>query len=323
MRGVVFNPDGNDLRKVFYYYGVLEEEKIVCPFHDDQRPSCHVNFDDGIFHCFACEASGDAFQFVKMANPKLDGLKALRLYFAILNSEKVKNVKNRNIRKSKKKSERNKAVKQAELYDVAHDYYFGLKSVDWRKNDSTYKAYMNKRGFKDKTLNTIGAKQTITSKNYPLIFPIMDMDLFKGYVCRTIDKHVEKKRKYLYNEGFSRVNTLAGRYDSDVVVLVEGYMDMLKMRQFGLNYVAAILGWKITRNQIDKLKAMGVKYVISALDMDKPGRDGTEYLKNFFTVIKFKFPKDVKDPGDLTKKQFDIAYEKTKRELREIKRRKK
>lgn len=41
--------------------------KILCPFHDDHSPSLAINVskrDSGIFRCFACGWSGDAFDFI-------------------------------------------------------------------------------------------------------------------------------------------------------------------------------------------------------------------------------------------------------------------
>jgi hypothetical protein len=35
----------------------LTDGKILCPFHDDSRPSCHIYADH--FHCFACSAHGN------------------------------------------------------------------------------------------------------------------------------------------------------------------------------------------------------------------------------------------------------------------------
>ena len=34
----------------------------LCPFHDDHNPSLNVRLSDGIFHCFACSASGNLAQ---------------------------------------------------------------------------------------------------------------------------------------------------------------------------------------------------------------------------------------------------------------------
>src|SRR5437588_12309216 len=36
----------------------------LCPFHDERTPSFHVSPDDRLYHCFGCQASGDAFNFV-------------------------------------------------------------------------------------------------------------------------------------------------------------------------------------------------------------------------------------------------------------------
>lgn len=38
----------------------------LCPFHDDHKPSLHVNAAKGIWKCFACGVGGDAVEFVKM-----------------------------------------------------------------------------------------------------------------------------------------------------------------------------------------------------------------------------------------------------------------
>jgi DNA primase len=35
-----------------------------CPFHDERTGSFHVSPDEKLYHCFGCEASGDAFKFV-------------------------------------------------------------------------------------------------------------------------------------------------------------------------------------------------------------------------------------------------------------------
>ena len=37
---------------------------VLCPFHDDRRPSLSVNLEGKVFHCFACQTKGDIFDFV-------------------------------------------------------------------------------------------------------------------------------------------------------------------------------------------------------------------------------------------------------------------
>ena len=170
---------------------------------------------------------------------------------------------------------------------------------------------MMNRGFDLSTLNKCRAKITY-NKSYPIIFPMLDNGKFKGWVCRTTDKEIEKKRKYLYNEGFKRARTLVGDYGhKDYVIVVEGYMDRLKFIQYGEENVVAILGWKMSAEQIEKLKKRNITKVISALDNDECGRKGTEYLKKFFEVTRFTYLKSIKDPGDMDEKSFKKMFERT------------
>ena len=82
-------------------------------------------------------------------------------------------------------------------------------------------------------------------------------------------------------------------------------MDYLKFSSFGLKNVVAILGWKITSEQISKLKEKGIKKIISALDNDECGIKGTEYLKKYFEVVRFDYDSDVKDAGEMNKALFN------------------
>ena len=155
------------------------------------------------------------------------------------------------------------------------------------------------------TLNKAGAKYTYKDITYPIVFPLLDNGRFKGWVSRSFDHEISETRKYLYNKGFRRRTTIVGDYkDTDTVILVEGYMDYLKGIQNGAKHICAILGWKITDQQIEKLKKQGVVNIIAALDNDECGNKGSEYLKKYFNVIRFPYPKYIKDMGDLDRKQF-------------------
>lgn len=310
------NNGGTDLAKVLWYYNLLPDssslnQKIVCPFHGDENPSMLVNLEDGNYYCFGCGESGDARKFVATMEKRngLNDLQAYGKFLKILKSDKCSDIKITGTIRKKRKS-----IKR-ELYAQAYDYYHGLSKVDWQNtdDDDAIKAreYMRNRGFSAKTLMKCGAKVNY-SQNYGLIFPMMDNGKFKGWVCRTMIKAVEQRRKYLYNEGFSRATTLVGNYGKkNYVIVVEGYMDRLKFVQFGEDNVVAILGWKMSQEQEQKLKKAGIKYVISALDNDECGRKGTEYLRSKFKVIRFSYLKKVKDPGDMTKELFDKMYSRT------------
>lgn len=304
---------GNALAKVLFYYGFpSDEEKIICPFHDDLNPSMKVDLVTGTCYCFGCNERFDTFTFVKKAEGLDDDLKVCIKLAKILKSKKVKKLKVKKITQKIRQDNKQALVE-------AHDYYFCLKTTNWMKEDSDEVRYLLKRGFKRSTLNMCKVKYTY-NYSYPFVFPMFDNDTFKGWVCRTTRPNIEKKRKYLYNEGFSRATTLCGTYTKGKpLVICEGYMDMLKLKQFGIKNVVAILGWKITAEQISKLKENNIEYIISALDNDPCGKQGTEYLKKFFKVVPFAYAKEVKDAGDMNQKQFELARRKTMRRFNKLK----
>ena len=176
---------------------------------------------------------------------------------------------------------------------------------------------MKQRGFNERALN-IAQCRTNYNIAYPFIFPILDNGEFKGWVGRTMNKYVEKKRKYLYNDGFRKRDTLCGNYEQNKVVFIcEGFMDYLSLRTRGhLKNVVAILGWHISDEQVQKLKDKGVTTVVSALDNDSAGNKGTEYLKQFFNVIRFAYPDGVKDAGEMSEQQLKTAIRRTKEDYK-------
>lgn len=312
-----FTCGGKELKRVLYYYGLIPdldsaECKIVCPFHTDINPSMKIDLCEGRYFCFGCQESGDAFSFVRKVNSDKNDLEAILEYFRILRSNKVKKIEVSNRIKTKKQSRQS--------YIEAYDYYHGLSKTDWigdaSDEVSKVKAYMSKRGFLPVTLMKCKAKVNY-NYSYPIIFPMLDNGKFKGWVCRTDKPEVEAKRKYLYNEGFMRRNTLVGTYgNKDYVIVVEGYMDRLKMLQnlssLGIDEdVVAILGWKMSEEQIAKLRAEGVKHVVSALDNDECGCKGTDFLRTKFDVTRFCYLKGIKDPGDMPLSKFEKMYNKT------------
>lgn len=320
MNNVQKDNEGTKLAKVLWYYNLVPDvnsptQKIVCPFHNDMNPSMLVNFEEGTWFCFGCQKTGNAERFVLEMERKyhhLNDLQAYRQYLKILKSDKCCDIHVDQVAVRKAK------IPSKQLYDEAYDYYHGLRTIDWRYDlddevEECYQ-YMGARGFNADTLNAVKAKVTYNSQ-YSIIFPMLDNGKFKGWVCRTTNKDIERRRKYLYNEGFSRATTLCGSYGSeDWVVVVEGYMDRLKFVQNGVTNVVAILGWKMSAQQAAKLKAAGIKHVLSALDNDECGRKGTAYLKTVFgtkNVSRWQYLKGVKDPGESTPEAFRKMYDKS------------
>jgi DNA primase len=55
------------------------EFKACCPFHNEKTPSFYVNDEKGFFHCFGCQAHGDAIRFLTDSRglPFMDAVKEL------------------------------------------------------------------------------------------------------------------------------------------------------------------------------------------------------------------------------------------------------
>lgn len=290
---------------VLKYYGIFEDQelyKIVCPFHGDLNPSMQINLNKSFFYCYGCGIHGSTFELVKAFEPTLNTFEVYRKVAEIVKG----NTGPKNIAASAEPSFKSKASYR-EGIGLARDFYYNLPKTNWFKVDEDafgIKMYMNKRGFKTSTLNKAQAKATY-NKLYPIVFPMFDNGVFRGYVMRTDDPTVEGERKYMYNKGFKRRITLPGDYKYHTVVLVEGFLDMLKAKQIGIKYVVAVLGWKLTGEQLEKLKKAGVKIIICALDNDDAGNKGYKYLKRVCSINKLKlhrlrYPKSMKDMGDVS-----------------------
>ena len=302
--------DESQFINVLKYYNLYKEEpiyKVVCPFHGDKNPSMQINLGKEFFYCYGCGAHGGAAELVAKFNPDLTPIQVFSTLARI--GGKGKRGIIGGVREGQYKAlallDTKDTYKQG--IKLAKDYYYNLPVTNWYKPDEEIipiLRYMKHRGFTATTLKKYEAKATY-NPNYPIVFPMYDNGIFRGYVMRTDDPFVEDRRKYLYNKNFQRRITLPGDYKNDTIVVVEGFLDMLKAKQYGIKYVAAFLGWKITSEQFNKIKRCKVKKIICALDNDECGRKGYKYLKRIckgtqISVVRIRYPKKMKDMGDLT-----------------------
>lgn len=307
------------------HYNIYQEDdqyKIICPFHGDKNPSLQINKQTGFFYCYGCGLSGGAFELVKNYEPNLSPIEIYKKLHSFVKEGKG-DIGGRDVYTYTNllytHSFVDSKVKYKEGIKLAKDFYFNLPETNWYKLPEEaipILRYMKHRGFTTSTLKKFGAKFTY-NKNYPIVFPIYDNGIFRGYVMRTDDPTVEDQRKYMYNKEFRRRITLPGDYKNSTVILVEGFLDMLKAKQYGIKYVAAVLGWKLTSEQFEKLKRCGVKTIICALDNDECGRKGYKYLKricsvNHISVKRIRYPKTMKDMGDLNEENSKLILKQIK-----------
>ena len=317
------------------HYGIFQPQdkyKIVCPFHEDQNASLQINVSDAFFFCYAgCGAQGGSLElyknFYKIQNPGNPPLSDLQASIAI------KKIVGSKVTISSTEALRT-AIKGEESYRLeitqAREYYYNLPSPCWYRpsrvseiEDESLECrrYMNGRGFSNSILTKFQAKPSI-NKYYPVVFPLLENGIFRGYVMRTFDKEIEEQRKYMYNRGFKRQNALPGSFEkTDTVICVEGYFDLIKANQIGCKNVVCFLGWKASENQLHKLKKNHIKTIICALDNDEAGRKGYHYLQRIskqygFKIKRLRYPKGIKDFGDI--KQGSIPAENVMRQIKAL-----
>lgn len=313
--------------QVLEHYGLFLDSdmyKVVCPFHGDLNPSLQINREKGFFYCYGCGVKGNELDLVRLHNPKMN---KLQLGIELGKITKGKSTSKGDFIKGPVQILNPTRLSQKEAITQARVFYFTLPDPNWYRPSTNptiseetrqAKRYMQGRGFTTSLLDNMGAKPSLNS-SYPIVFPILENDRFRGYVMRTFDPEIEAKRKYLYNKGFRRQLTLPGHYaKGEPVVVVEGYLDCLKAIQLGVTNVVALLGWKISKKQLRKLVRYKVPTIICALDNDEAGDKGYAYLKEVckplgIKVKRLHYPEGIKDFGDLRKKTPELK--KVKKDL--------
>jgi len=99
------------------------------------------------------------------------------------------------------------------------------------------------------------------------------------------------------------------------VMVVEGYLDLVRTWQNSYPNVACLFGWECSDEQEEAIREYATSIVI-ALDNDEYGNIGAERLKRRFQDLPcYRFPirKEQKDPGALNKRWFDITYASTRK----------
>jgi len=60
------------------------QRSLLCPFHRERKPSCKIDLERNIWHCFGCEAKGNVLEFVARLEGNKDDLRAAALKIAAL-----------------------------------------------------------------------------------------------------------------------------------------------------------------------------------------------------------------------------------------------
>ena len=117
-------------RQAAEMYGIRvnRHDMAVCPFHDDKNPSMKV---DKRFHCFACQADGDAVDFVSRLFGLLSKAAAMKLAddFGISYDNRQKHRIKPHIREPT--PEQRYSQEESRCYKVLSDYFHHIRT--WKQ----------------------------------------------------------------------------------------------------------------------------------------------------------------------------------------------
>ena len=309
----------------------------LCPFHSEKTGSFHVNQNKQIYKCFGCGEGGDVINFImkienldfmeavkllaqkngiefntnlseadkkKMEEIKLMQdihLKAARFYFSnLINS------KNAGYDYLRKRGLSDKIIKRFGLGYSLYSWYSLLDyllSIGYEKKDLVKSGLVTHKENGDKYYDKFRNR---------VMFPIFD---YRGNVIgfggRVLDdsmpKYLNSPDTILFNKRYNLygLNYAKKSIKNDTLILVEEYMDLISLVEYGIENVVATLGTALTNEQGKLIKRYASTAVIS-YDSDEAGIKATlraiEILRHQNINVKILNLKDCKDPDDFIKK---------------------
>lgn len=313
----------------------------LCPFHSEKTPSFSVSPSKQMYHCFGCGEGGDVISFI-MKYSNLDFVEALKILADKANivlEDKESSIDH------KKENEKNTIFK---INKEAARYYFANLKKENRAleylfnrgiNAKTIKVYglgysrnswddlltfLKNKGYSLEEIEKAGLiiKHSDGKRYYDrfrgrIMFPIIDTrGRIIGFGGRTINNIQPKYLNSPDTSVFLKGNSLYGlntakKYCRDKIILTEGYMDVISLYQYGINYSVASLGTALTQNQ-SKLLNRYSKEIYICYDSDKAGLKAAnraiDILKKEKIDSKVIILPEGKDPDDFIKENGSEAF---------------
>jgi len=282
----------------------------LCPFHDERTPSFSVDPQERLYHCFGCGVGGDVIKFVeeKEGLGFADAVEMLADRYGVELEREQEDPRAEAKRAQRRRLEqlldRTAAYYAAYLWDskeagkareylaerglgeqVLREYGVGYAPSAWDK----ILVRGQQAGFSVRELHDVGLAQRGREgegREYDrfrsrIMFPIRDRRGrvlgFGGRAMRpdqgakyvnTAETDFFHKSQILYGVDLAK----AAIAKAARAVVVEGYTDVLALRQAGVEETVAVMGTSITGEQVATLSGM-VEEVVLALDADSAGQE--------------------------------------------------
>lgn len=314
----------------------------LCPFHNETAPSFSVDGQKQVYHCFGCKAGGSVIQFV-MDIERLSFQEAVAFLADQLHMPLPEMQNDPAYERKRSLKERiylaNKTA--AKLYhqqlwtpEGAHilDYLQkrGLSDSVIRRfgigaalPSATIGRQLIKEGFTEDELIQAGLMLNREGRTFDMfrnraMFPIIDSyGNVLGFGARAMGdampKYLNTSDTSAFNKRYTvfAANLLRKARGLTRVILVEGYMDVVALSQFGIDGVAATLGTALTPDQARLLHRFAPEVHI-AYDGDRAGQKailrGLEVLEDENVPVKvLDFPGGL-DPDEYIRQEGVDAF---------------
>lgn len=317
------------------------EYKACCPFHNEKTPSFTVSQVKQFYHCFGCGAHGTAISFL-MEFEHLDFVEAVEelahmaglevpreagfepgaqsstqpLYELL---EKASAYYRQQLRNHAQAGHAVDYLKQRGLSGaVAARFAIGFAPPGWENlltalgTDATARKGLQETGLVIERTDGSGVYDRFRDR---IQFPIHDRrGRTIGFGGRVLGDDTPKYLNSPESSVFHKGQELYGLFEArkamrklERLLVVEGYMDVVALAQFDINYAVATLGTATTPEHLERLYRAAPE-VVFCFDGDRAGRQAAwRALENTLPVLRdgrearFLFLPEGEDPDSLVR----------------------
>jgi DNA primase len=277
----------------------------LCPFHSEKTPSFTVNEEKGIFHCFGCGAGGSVFHFLmqydQLSFP--EAVERVGKRYGIV----VERLQNPGARKDAEQRESLYRLNEraaAYFHEILFGNGEGRRALQYLKSRGVDEptarrfhlgyapqagqglaAFLKKEGLSLQDAIRLGLLSDRGGDRYGekffgrLMFPIADAaGKIVGFGGRVIGegmpKYLNSAETPLFRKGSTVYGLLQAKETiraSDRVIVVEGYLDVVALAQFGVTDAVATLGTALTPEHV-RMLGRYTKNIVALFDGDEAGQ---------------------------------------------------
>ncbi len=281
----------------------------LCPFHDDHDPSLSISQDKQIYKCFVCGNGGNVFTFVsnykKISFPEAVAevaniigkpiqidtaskkVSRFQQYYDILSA--MISYCGYLLSASKLGEDAMKYLNDRGLEKEAIEYFNIGLDPDNRK---IYE-YLKNHGFKDEDMIKAGVCRMLDNGMADvfygrIVFPIHNKDgdpiafTARDFKGNSQSKYINSSDNIIYTKGDNLYNyhrAFEPGRKAGYVIVCEGVMDVIAYYRAGKENVVATLGTACTARQVELLRSLNRKIVLS-YDGDKAGQAANMKIGN-------------------------------------------